>query len=250
MEQPLGNDRCSRPSLPPPPSPSPSSPDAAAAAAVAATNNPHSFLIHTFSPVRHNTPENNQITTRRKRSRRMLFTVLTSSAVGLAGLLIAAPAPVDALVAPGSGSELGHLAARRLAGVSSNHHALARRKSNAHKKRQRCQQRPVSAASTPAPQPSSTDDNSGTNNYVGGNDNNNDNIINLPSNPATTTTAQPAPTENYTPPAPAGNGKLMLAWPNGPLWTDGHIDTQKMQQYFTGKASLYEHIHTYTYILC
>jgi len=173
----------------------------------------------------------------------MLFSVLTSSAVGLAGLLIAAP--VDALVTPGSGSELGHLAARHLGGVSPNHHALARRKSNAHKKRQRCKQRPVSpTTSAPAPQQTGTSDNLPVENYVGGgndnsggNNNNNNPVITTPSNPATT----PPATPNYTPPVvpSGGNGKLMLAWPNGP--------TDHMDQFFSGKASMYEHILTSIY---
>jgi hypothetical protein len=181
----------------------------------------------------------------------MLYSVFVSSAVAFAGLLIAAPAPVDALVAPGSGSELGHLAARRLAGVSPNHNALARRKRNAHKKRQRCQQRPVSASSTPSPQQT---DYSGGTDVGGGNDNsggytppaNNDNSggdnntgNTYPSNP---TTSQPATEPTTTPPAappattnlPApstGNGKLILAWPNGA--------DQSVPSYFTGKASYY-----------
>jgi len=163
----------------------------------------------------------------------MLYSVLTSSAIAFAGLIAA---PVNALVAPGSGSELGHLAARHLGGVSPNHHALARRKRNAHKKRQRCQQRPVSADSTPAPQPTS-----GGNDYVGddssGGDNNSNNNNNsgntYPSNPITTTTqqAQPAPTQPSTQPSnpPAtGDGKLILAWPNGA--------EDSMSNYFTGKA--------------
>ena len=159
----------------------------------------------------------------------MLFSVLTSSAVGLAGLLIAAPAHVNALVTPGSGSELGHLAARRLAGVSPNHHALARRKTNTHKKRQRCQQRPVSN-STPAPEQTGT---ANADVYVGGGDNNsnnnNNNNNNNPSNPTTTPPA-PANTGTSTPP-PSGNGKLILAWPNG--------QEQYINQFFTGKASMY-----------
>lgn len=159
----------------------------------------------------------------------MLFSVLTSSAVGLAGLLIAAP--VDALVTPGSGSELGHLAARHLAGVSPNHHALARRKSNAHKKRQRCKQRPVSPTSAPAPQQTGTGDNVPVENYVGGgNDNsgsNNNPVNTTPSNPTTT----PPATPNYIPPPAVGTNKLMLAWPNGP--------TDNMDQFFSGKASIY-----------
>ena len=162
-----------------------------------------------------------------RKRRRMLFSVLTSSAVGLAGLLIAAPAHVNALVTPGSGSELGHLAARRLAGVSPNHHALARRKTNAHKKRQRCQQRPVSPSSTPAPQQTGTPNNVAADVYVGGDNNNNN-----PSNPTTTPPA-PANTGTYTPPpAPAtGDGKLILAWPNGA--------EQYVSEFFTGKARLY-----------
>jgi len=155
----------------------------------------------------------------------MLFSVLTSSAVGLAGLLIAAPAHVDALVTPGSGSELGHLAARRLAGVSPNHHALARRKTNAHKKRQRCQQRPVSPNSTPAPQETGTPNNVAADIYVGGDNNNNN-----PSNP-TTTPPPPANTGTYTPPAVGGDRKLIVAWPNA---QEDHIS-----EFFTGKAGYY-----------
>jgi hypothetical protein len=138
----------------------------------------------------------------------MLSSVFASSAVALVGLLVAAPAHVDALVTPpGSGAPLGHVAARHFAGVSPNHNALARRKRNVHKNRKRCQQRPPS--STPAPQPSS-----------GGND------YSTPP-PATTT---PAP---YVPPVNTGAGKLLLAWPNN---DDPAIPAS---YYFTGKASRY-----------
>lgn len=163
----------------------------------------------------------------------MLFSVLTSSAVGLAGLLIAVPAPGNALATPGSGSELGHLAARRLAGVSPNHHALSRRKTNTHKKRQRCQQRPMSSSSsTPAPQQTDTSNDNGVdlnagggNDNSGGNSNNNyNNPVTTPSNP--TTTSAPA---TYTPPASTGgNHKLILAWPNS--------NEQYISEFFTGKA--------------
>jgi hypothetical protein len=160
----------------------------------------------------------------------MLFSVLTSSAVGLASLLIAAPAPGNALATPGSGSELGHLAARRLAGLSPNHHALARRKTNTHKKRQRCQQRPVSPNSTPAPQQTGTGQDYGVNiNVGGGNDNsggNNNDPVTTPSIPATT----PPPAAYTPPPVTVGGNKLMLAWPNG----DENVD-----KFFTGKARYY-----------
>ena len=166
----------------------------------------------------------------------MLFSVLTSSAVGLAGLLIAAPAPGNALATPGSGSELGHLAARRLAGVSPNHHALSRRKTNTHKKRQRCQQRPVSPNSTPAPQQTGTSNDVGVdisvggggNDYSGGDNNNNNNNNNNPVTTPSIPTTTPPPATYTPPPASGGNGKLILAWPNA--------QEQYITQFFTGKA--------------
>jgi hypothetical protein len=151
-----------------------------------------------------------------------LSRVIASSAVAaFVGFFVVAPASVDALVA-GSGSELGHLAARHMGGVSPNHHALARRKLNVHKNRKRCQQRPSSpAATTPAPQP--------TNNDSGDNNNYSSSSSDNAGNPSTT--ANPAPTTQVPPPSNSGDGKLILAWPNGP--------DAAVPQYFTGKAKYY-----------
>jgi hypothetical protein len=165
----------------------------------------------------------------------LLSRILASSAVALSGLLIAPPVPVDALVTPaGSGSELGHLAARHFAGVSPNHNALAHRKRNVHQKRKRCQQRPVPASSTPAsstttpdPQPPNPSDNNNNNNNTGNNvsGNNNPSGTNNNNNPGNTNSGYQPPTP---PPTDSGSGKLILAWPNGPDASVG--------QYFTGKA--------------
>lgn len=188
----------------------------------------------------------------------MLSSVVASSAVALAGLLVAAPAPVAALATPVAGSELGHLAARHLAGVSPNHHAIARRtrKRTLAKNRKRCQQRPQ-------PQQPTTDNSNNNNNYnSGGNtdtnnsDNSNNNnapgTTNLVANPPSN---QPQPTQPSTqpstpPPSYTSNGKkLMLAWPNG---GDPGIPNS---EYFTGNANMYVQtllpfIHIYTYISC
>ena len=245
----LGNDGCSTHSPPPPlPPSSASSPWTTFLAPWTLLSLLlGSTLVYTSHSLNRNQPTNHQhdkkIPPKNPRTTlRMLSSVLASSAIALAGLLIAAPAHVDALVTPpGSGSHLGHIAARHLPGVSPNHHALARRKRNVHKNRKRCQQRP--ASSTPAPQQTGDysggdggnkgNDNSGNNG--GGNNNNNPGYTSV----ATTTTTQPP----YTPPPSNpgnGNGKLLLAWPNGP--------DRSMSQYFTGHASRYVQIHRYLHI--
>jgi hypothetical protein len=124
--------------------------------------------------------------------------VLAASAVTLAGLLLGAPAPVAALVAAPGGAELGHLAARHLAGVSPNHPALARRKRNVHKNRKRCVQRPTIAVS--AQQPNTGDNNSTPSNAGDSNSNSNNTPAPAPSNPS------PPPTVN------SGDSKLMVAY--------------------------------------
>jgi hypothetical protein len=158
----------------------------------------------------------------------LLSRVLASSAVALVGFIVAGPASVDALA---TGSELGHLAARHMGGVSPNHHALARRKRNVHKNRKRCQQRPTSPTTTPTPAPQETNNNSGD--YPGDNENNNENTTtnNNSGNPSTSV-SNPAPTTQVPPPANSGDGKLILAWPNGD-------EQSAVPQYFTGKAKYY-----------